>query len=642
MRTRKFPLYLVACFITVTSFSSKAQSPEFGVFTPKEKSLQEVEFDKQADAVRLFDIATASYTDDFKLAIERRIRIKILKEKGVEYANVEIPVYKKDDFEDITNLQAVVYTPGNNGLYETQELKRSDIFTKKINDYYSQVKFALPNVKVGSIIEYRYQDNYKNFNGLDNWYFQTELPTLLSRFFLAVPPRAEFAYSVHKSEDLPIGIDNKRNDGSVIFEMENIAGLRGEPYMDAAKDYLQHVDFQLSAYIGGTGNKVNYLNKWSDVSKELMNASYFGKQLDKSLAKSEELLSGFKAKPNEDQKVKGIFDYVRSKFDWNGVRSKYTDDGVKELWEKGTGASAEINLLLVNLLKNAGIEAYPLLVSDRLHGKVSTSYPLLQQFNSTMAYVQMADRFLVLDATNQSTPFNLIPENVLNTTAYLVDTKKGKLVTLTDIQSMYSNTVNVYTSIDAAGIMKGQASITSADYSRINRTKDYKKDKEQFKKDYLAKDVADIIVDSVVVTGLDSDSLPLSQTFKFTLPASISGDYKLINFNMFTGFEKNPFINDNRFSDINFGNRQLLSLVEEIELAEDLKPDDLPKNVQLVLPDRSLSMTRQISMVGKSVFVRLSLIINKPVFSADEYPMVKEFYKKMYSYLDEPIVLTNK
>ena len=78
-----------------------------------------------------------------------------MKEKGIEYGNIQIPYYSKDNFENVQAIGGLPWTPIN--MPVIKELKKSDIFRQTINDRVSVVKFALPNVKVGSIIEYKYE-----------------------------------------------------------------------------------------------------------------------------------------------------------------------------------------------------------------------------------------------------------------------------------------------------------------------------------------------------------------------------------------------------------------------------------------------------------------------------------------------------
>src|SRR5687768_16631583 len=130
--------------------------PEFGVFEPGEISMKTCTFDPEADAVVIFDHASSGYDDHHRLITNRRIRLKILKEKGVEHGNIRIVFYHDNEFEFIRNIEAVVLSQEENGPV-LQQLDRKTIFTRKLNPLYSEMTFALPKVKVGSLIEYHYQ-----------------------------------------------------------------------------------------------------------------------------------------------------------------------------------------------------------------------------------------------------------------------------------------------------------------------------------------------------------------------------------------------------------------------------------------------------------------------------------------------------
>ena len=110
---------------------------------------------------------------------------------------------------------------------------------------------------------------------------------------------------------------------------------------------------------------------------------------------------------------------------WNDLYSVYMVEGVKNAWEKKTGSSGDINLLLVNLLKEAGLDAYPMLVSERFHGKVNRDYPFIGQFNSVFACVIIQNKKYYLDATDKVTPPHITPFNILNTTALVVNRNAG-------------------------------------------------------------------------------------------------------------------------------------------------------------------------------------------------------------------------
>jgi hypothetical protein len=482
----------------------------------------------------------------------------------------------------------------------------------------------------------------KNYGGLDGWDFQTDIPTIMSKFFITMIPRAEFTYIVHKDNRLPIKIENNKRDGSVIFEMNNVPGLRSEPYMDARRDYVQRVEFQLAGYNRVYGGKINYMTTWKQAAQELLGPNYFGRYIDKNLPHSEDIIVKATAFTDKYEKMNFIYEYVRDNFSWNGVDSKFSDESFKKIWELKKGTSGEINLILINLLKSAGFETYPLLVSERGHGKVTTQYPILDQFNKVIAYVIIGNRKFALDATEINTPANIIPFDILNTNAFIVNSKKPEIIQLNNDIKSNLNFINLSAFVNANGIMQGEASISSSDYSKISRLSIYKKSKENFQNHFLEKEYTSIKIDSLELSSTNIDSLSLQQWFKFSMPLNTSGKYRMVNYNLFTGLEKNPFISDNRFTNVNYGSKQITSVHAVFDLPAGYRPDELPKNIQLIMPDKSIMFSRHITYDNPSITVDLSFKINKPIFTPEEYPFVKEYYKKMNDLLNEQIVLTVK
>ena len=612
--------------------------PEFGDITEADKKLTECPFDKEADAVVIFDEASADHNDQYNLITTRRIRLKILRQKGVRHGDIEIRYYSKDDAEYITDIEA--YTCNyNNGFADIKKITSSSIYRQKVNERWSQVKIAMPEVKVGSIIEYKYTTTSKNYGYLDDWYFQGELPVMHSHFSLVVLPNYEFAYRIYKSDNLPIVVKQEKGSGKIYFEMNTIAGLRDEPFMDAEKDYLQHVEFQLSGYQSNFGGTNKYMTTWDELTRELMQNPSFGVQLNKNLSGSDALLNTVKGMASPFEKMSAIYNYVYKNIEWNRMSGKFTIDGVKEAWEKKKGSSGEINLMLINLLKEAGLEVYPLLVSERGNGKVNADYPFLEQFNKVMAYVLIDNRKYILDAASSYTPPFMVPFSVINTKAFVVNRKKGGIIDLTETDKKDKNLVIINAKVDESGAMTGEAAIQSSEYARLTRIKAWERDKEHFSETYYTKYQTGMHIDSLNVLNIENDSMPLEQQFNFNIPPTVSGDYKLITLNLFSGIAKNPFISDIRFTNIDYGSLQTHTIIEDIELAPSLKIESLPKNVRMIMPDSSITLTRMMEFKNNNLYVRFTITTARSVFTAEEYPYVKDFYKKMADYMNEQIVL---
>ncbi|RYG01979.1 MAG: DUF3857 domain-containing protein, partial [Chitinophagaceae bacterium] len=330
--------------------------PDFGNIKMSEVELKECEFDKDANAVILIHEATSDHDDRNRLITNHHIRLKILKEPGIEQGNVRIMFRSKDHFEMISGVQGKIFNHDGTSLQFT-DLERKAVFTKNVNKYWSEVVFAFPNVKVGSIIEYIYQSTMEHYGGLDDWQFQDELPVVKSKYSLVVIPNYEFAYKVQKVDAYPIRIDRDKNSGKIVFEMNNLPGLVDEPYMDARKDYVQRAVFQLSGYSGTYSKK--YSTNWTELVRELSQNENFGSQLGKNLSGTEDFLKLAKLEPSKTKRLYMVYNYVRSNMSTNGFTGIYSSDGVKSAWSKKTGHTGEMNLILANLLKEADLDASP-------------------------------------------------------------------------------------------------------------------------------------------------------------------------------------------------------------------------------------------------------------------------------------------
>jgi len=627
---------LLFLFISLVSFS-QMEFPEIGNFTAEEISLKQCSFDPEAEAVILLDKAVVNHDDEYRMITERRVRIKILNEKGLDRANIIIPFYHKDDFETISKVVAYTFNFDESGRQSSFELEKNSIYTEKRNNYYSLIKFALPAVKAGSIIEYHYVSTMKHYGGLDEWKFQSDLPTIRSSFLLEVIPRAEFAYTVQKKPFLNIQIKNMASEGRVYFEMNNVPALRIEPYMDAQRDYIQKVIFQLSGYLSVYGSKLSVNTTWRSLAYELMGDKQFGSQLDKDL-KIEEINTLTLPESTQQGKLRVIYEFVKKNIAWNGYDGKFAPDGLKAVWERKKGSAGEINLLLINLLNSVHIEAYPVLAAERDFGKIDTAYPYIERFNKTVAFAIADGKQYILDATQENCPAGLTPFPLLGTKAFLVDKKMFNIIKISPGISYYKNVTTIKGIMDAKGLITAEANVKSFDYARQIRLDAVKKDRRKFINENFERPYEGLGVDSFLVVPPESDSVPLEQVIRYKQQLNESGGFVFLNANLFTGLEKNPFSSSVRFTNVNFGFPYNVIVEEKIKLPEGVKVE-LPEDKVLVSNDNNIQAVRQVRFEGGELTVLIRFTQTTTLVTADAYKGMKEFYKEMTDMLNEPIVL---
>ena len=135
--------------------------------------------------------------------------------------------------------------------------------------------------------------------------------------------------------------------------------------------------------------------------------------------------------------------------------------------------------------------------------------------------------------------------------------------------------------------------------------------------------------------------MPLLQNFSFSSGVTTTGDYSFIPTTLFSELDGNPFLSKVRFSNVNFGYRQTFYLNSYITIPDGIVIDAMPKSVKLVNEDKSIIFSRSVLFDDKSrqLVSRISVQMKKSLYDPGEYGALHEFYKKMYDYLGEQIVI---
>ena len=649
---KRILLIAFAClfmFHLVTGQKNK-DFPNFGKVTVAELEMKDCEFDKNAEAVVLFDVAESncilnqySAYNPLSFSIERRVKIKILKSGGTKNADIHIP-YRPYRDERIKNLSAQTYNLDASGNIIISKVEKDQFYDKKINKRKSEIVFTFPGVKAGSIIEYKYvDDGALTFN----WFFQKDIPVMVSRFMIDFPN--ELIISAIPYSSLPVDEvkDQKSNRTVYKYTMSNIPALPDEPFMSCREDYLQRIEAKLVAVDFSGQPRRSLVSSWPKVIKSLMEDEDFGMQLKKNIPRTTDLDDMIRNVSDPFTKMTIIHNYVRKNMEWNNYDNIWALDGVKTAWKDKKGTSGEINLILVNLLKDAGLNAHPVLVSTRENGSVKTFDADISQFDKVMAYVTVGKKVYVLDATEKYTPSKLIPLDVMATEGLVIekpDTFEWGWRQLWDPQQTYSTTVLLNGNVDDKGGMQGDATVSLDGYEKVIRMPELSKDKEKYIQNYFVSKNDGVKIEGFKNENEQTDSLPLIHHFNFNQLLNASGDYIYFSTNLFTGLEKNPFIADTRFTDVAFGANQEYSVIANFYIPENYVFDAVPKSIKMIMPDTSISFLRMIGADNQTglVSIRITIEFKSPFYGINNYPEFQEFYKKLYELLNEQIVIKKK
>ena len=513
---------------------------------------------------------------------------------------------------------------------------------------------TFPEAKVGSVIEYRYTMQMQSWQQLKDWYFQGRIPTRYSEYQVNIPSAFRFTIQPFVEDSLEVRevvseqylkVEEKTYFVNVLqksYVMRSLPGIKDEPYMGSPKDYMQRLEFQLSQLDYGDGGLVNIRKTWSDIVDLLVKDPDFGEQLDVIVPGTESTIA-FAAKiADVEARIRFIFNYVRNTMTWDNREGIYSENGIIQAWSRQSGSTGDINLLLVNFLNRSGLQAWPILFSTRDNGLVNTLYPFLRQFNIVMAYVAVGKKHYVLDATDKVSCYTLVPETVVNTSGLIIGGENGQWADIDDITHRYKITSAIQGEVDSNGIMRGTALINSAEYSKKPRATAWTRDKEKFKEEYFSKPGGAIRIEDLVVNNADIDSLPLEQKAQFTYTLDQSGDYRYFTVNLFSGLERNPFISDERLSDIDFGYTQEYMIFGSYSIPQGYSFETLPENISMVMPDNSIVFNRSLQAEDNRLNVRITVSFKRSFYPSMSYPAFASFYKKLFSKLNEQIVIKKK
>lgn len=608
----------------------KAQTALFGQIDTADLKMTACDFEKEANAMVLFNVATVKYNNRFDIVMERHKRVKIFNDKSLELANVKLTFLK--GYEDIKDVEAETINLNGNKIERTV-IDKKLMYSQKVDKDTRAIIFAFPNVKSGSVIEVKYTWKTSVPYNYPNWVFQDMIPTRYSAF------NGAFIYNYHfniirKLTQHPV-IDTTYKAGDIYHKwvLTKIPGFRLEAYMNSIEDNLQSVYFRPNT---------SYFS-WTGVALRMLADEDYGKQLDLPLDNEAQLINDANELSTKDEKIAFLFNTIKNTIKWNNIDQWYSNEGLKKVWQKKTGNSTEINLLLYHFLKRADVKPTLLALGTRDNGELETDNPSFGRINKSVVRVAIDSlNFYILDAsgkynTYSDTPYELLGLNMLPIEdGYM---SSGLLKFKTGVASKEFVLING--DIKPDGKLEGDVQLSSSNYKRISKLVTYDKlGEKKYLDETIKENNNNLDISAYKMMNMEVDTLPLREDFKFKLELTGSDEnYIFLSSNLFTGLSVNPFLSEKRLSDIDFIFPNIYSINARYKVPAGYKVDVLPKSLNVVMGDNSISFKRVIGEMEGAVVMHYIIDFKKTKYTRDEYPELRAFYKKMYEMLNEQIVL---
>jgi len=652
---KKIVLFCLGLMLSFTAFSKNETSKDldFGQYLNDEFSFTRFEPDTLAEAVFLFDIGKSFFEFDTdngetSLHFQRRFKIKILSKAGFDWANVEIPLRKIDDkIDELRMVEAVTYTMENGKVRKTK-LDQSSVYKEDRSPDFRIMKFAMPDVQVGSVIEVQYEVKSPFMFYFKNWDFQKSIPVIYSEYTAAMVPFYNYTYLLQgsnkfdeqtsgesMSEQTIAGV--KFRDMLYTFVMKNLAAFRSEPYITCPDDYVIKLNFQLCEFIRPDGSRTNYLSTWPKFCYNMLTDEHFGKIITSDEAKSKSLLKSKVLPDSTMAKAKYVYDWVVSSLHWNGDYSSYTYKKTSEFFKTRTGNTADINLFLIGMLRAAGLDAYPVMISTRDHGKFKVDTPFDFFFNYVIAAVAYKGQYVMLDATEPTIGFGNVPSRCINEKGFVpLNKKEFDWVSLNDGKtSMETYTIHLTPAINSDST-DCEVHLQANGHFAMEYREDYQSKKGEMAKSLLNSDLS--LTEPFVLTNEQNPALPFLADFKARYPQNpIDGS---IGIKPFLGFIStgNPLKKPTRLYpiDLIYKQGQRFNITVKVPDGYELNPLRETPSVD----DENFLLSFGYTMEDKNTLViNASYQFKKDIYDASVYEKMKNYFRLIDQTFNQTVVL---
>ncbi|RIV26950.1 DUF3857 domain-containing protein [Fibrisoma montanum] len=631
-----------------------APSIKFGKITVDQFTSPSV--DSTAEAVVLYDLGEVNIdvvSNELWLEFTRHTRLLIRRKSAYPRATVQVSTRRgrNGQHEFLGSVEGYTYNLVNGDLAITKLTKDGQFSEKASEDVWLE-KFTLPNVREGSIIEYKYTIRTPfsvNYNPR-TWRFQQDIPVNWSEYRIVIPNY--FYYKMILGGYLPLAVNEKKNQTVALFTgqpsanaiayrfaVKDAPAFQDESYITTDDDYLSKIDFELASYLLPGRGLHDLSISWEALDQTLVDHPKFGGQYKRAGFLQETAQRLLSQHTDTLSRVTAAYDFVRQSIKWDeqpGVLS----ENIKRVFDAKKGDAADINLLLVALLREMNIEANPVVLSTRSHGRVHEAFALLRMFNYVVAHVTVGGKDLLLDATDPYLKPGMLPLHCLNGIGRLVRPKLGRLVSLAPIHSDIESKSATLT-INADGDMTGTITHSHSGYSAWSAQKKFATEGRTKYLDAEQKKRPAWQVNQVEVAGAERQSTIFNVTYTVAIPEACSrvGDRLYFKPMITESRLENPFKDPKRLFPVDFGVMIDETFSATYTLPDGYEVDELPKMINVKLPNNEGRFLYSVGLNGRQLQLVSRVSLRKPLYFAEEYPYLRELFSQIVVKHAEQVVL---
>jgi len=608
-----------------------------------------------ADAIILYHEETADDNTSHRYVY---LRVKVLTEKGKSHADVEIPY--DASFAGISDIKGRTVSPdGSITPFTGKAFNRTVVKGHGVK--YLAKTFTLPNVQVGSIIEWKYTEYWETFVIPPHWTVQDTLAQKRAKFvFISFSKQGHFIQDsrgeikdrvFYQLIGLPGNTAIKTiGDNRMELELKDIPAFQEEDFAPPADLLKMRVNFYY-----GTSKMAKPQDFWKDQGK------YWSKEVDKFIGHPDSavLKDIVTASDSPEQKLHKIYAYVQkiknlNYTDREGRLEELLQDNnterrsVETVLRKQEGFRDEITRTFIGLARTAGIQAYAMRVADRDETFFQINIPNENQLTSELAIAMLDGKPVFLDPGTPYCPYGLLPWRHTSTHG-LRQLPNGATEVAETPLADYKNAISKRVGrlqLAEDGSVHGQIAVAWAGVEALeHRLSGFHTDDAGRKKE-LEEEIRELLppgssVEELKATGWDTPEQQLSATFKVDVPsfASSTGKRLLVPSHLFQGERTQPFPHGERKQPVYFSYPYYAIDDVQITFPAQFHVENLPQAAPVNTKFSVYKVDRSVS--GNTFSITRNFAIGGIAFDHDQFPEVKKFFDSVTADDSESLVLTS-
>jgi hypothetical protein len=642
-----------------------AQKFELGKVTKEELLEKQHPLDSSASAAFLFKKAKTYFyykeNKGFISETEFEVKIKIYKKEGLKWADYEVPYYvgwNELNDDNVYFSEAVTYNLENGEIKKTKLTSEGNLKVK-INEYWNKKMITMPNVKVGSVFEFKYKIISENISKLPDFEFQDYIPVNYAKFDSEIPVYYQYKTLLRgffkvehtsKNEFYSQAFTNKHNQTNYLtytirkqsYILKNVPKLEKENFIDNIENYRSKLENELELIVFPDAEPKKFSETWDDIAKNIYANDKFKQELNARNYFEYDLKVNVSDTLSNENKIESILKLVKTRMKWDKFYGYFPRKGVKKAYEERTGNIAEINLILISMLNHAGFNANPVLLSTRNNG--TAPFPSRDGFNYVIAAVDVDGKKILLDATDSNSYINILPIRCLNGTGRLIRQNGTSEEIQLNPSAISRNTTTVQGELSNDGKFIGKLRTFKTDYLAYIFRDDFSGMNKIAYIEKLESDHQDIVISEYKIENENLFDKPIIQTFSFVEESACDFIGSTIVFNplLFLTKSINPLKAETRKLPIDFIFPQSDKTIFNIIIPEGYEIEYMPKSITITTNENDVVFKFSIQNDANKIQITTSLDLNSIFFDPTEYSEIKNIFASIAEKNSEKIILKRK